>query len=71
MEKDGTSEDFQSGMMAFAPGERDINFDYHDNCLSLEYYHGELCEQDRVFTAINSYMKEKMDLTLLLTAYRI
>lgn len=71
LEKDGTSEDFQSGLMSFVTERRDINFDYHDNCLSLEYYHGELCERDRVFTAINSFMKEKMDLTLLLSAYRI
>lgn len=70
LEKEGESEDFNCGLITFAQGGKDIQFEYYTSCLSLEYYHGKLRQGEKVFTAISNYMKGEMDVTLLLTAYR-
>lgn len=70
LEKEGRNEDFNCGLITFAQGGKDIQFEYCTNCLALEYYHGKLRQGEKVFTAISNYMKGKMDVTLLLIAYR-
>lgn len=69
--EDTLSDMFLCGLISFHTGGiQDVQFGNWGCCLDLEYYRGELTGRARVFTAISNYLKGKIDLVLLLTAYR-